>query len=445
MEASLATTPGGSDLEADRQSNYGPLEWASADHLRPGVVVAGYFAAELGVGEGGRLTSRLIDAAEIPSTTVTWTATSSRQEHPFRGKSESVGDFDTNIVAVNADRFPEFAQNMGQDFFSGRYTIGQWAWELEEFPRQFWPAFDFVDEVWTLSEFNRSSIAEVTDKPVHVVPLPILEPPVNPSIDRTMLGLPDRFTFLFCFDLFSILERKNPLGLIRAFRSAFRPNEGPALVLKMINGDRRAADLERIRWEAHDRADIIVIDRYLRSEDQASMMALCDCYVSLHRSEGLGLTMAEAMVLGKPVIATGYSGNLDFMTEETAHLVPWKRGSVPEGCDPYPPGARWAEPDVEEAASLMRTVAGDPKAAAALGSRARETILREHGLSRGVDFVRGRFDDIQRTRSRMIELSARHQTARSVPPDRTLLREGGTSRRGWWIGPYERGIERFRL
>ena len=416
METSLATTPQSS--EGDQQSNYRPLEWAPADQLRPGVVVAGYFTAELGVGEGGRLTRRLIEAAKIPFTSVTWTATSSRQEHPFQSKGESVGDFDTNVVAVNADRFPEFARNMGRDFFSGRYTIGQWAWELEEFPRQFWTAFDFVDEVWALSEFNRAAIAEATDKPVLIAPLPILEPTVSSDVDRTVLGLPDRFTFLFCFDLFSIVERKNPLGLIRAFRSAFKPNEGPVLVLKTINGDRRAADLERIRWEARDRPDIVVIDRYLRSEDQASMMALCDCYVSLHRSEGLGLTMAEAMVLGKPVIATGYSGNLDFMNEEIAHLIPWERGSVPEGCDPYPQGARWAEPDVAEAASVMRMVAGDPKAAAALGSRARETILKERGLSRGVDFVRSRFDDIQRTRSRMIELSSRHQVVPPVPPRR---------------------------
>ena len=107
---------------------------------------------------------------------------------------------------------------MGQEFFSGRYTIGQWAWELDEFPSRFWPTLDMVDEVWALSEFNRASIGSVTDKPVFTVPLPILAPTVAPGLDRASFGLPDGLTFLFCFDLLSIFERKNPVGLVDAFQ-----------------------------------------------------------------------------------------------------------------------------------------------------------------------------------------------------------------------------------
>jgi glycosyltransferase involved in cell wall biosynthesis/2-polyprenyl-3-methyl-5-hydroxy-6-metoxy-1,4-benzoquinol methylase len=418
MEASLATAPrpsGPTAAEGSTATGTNTTEWAPSNRLRPGMVVAGYLSAEVGVGEGGRLTSRLVESAGIPFTTVTYTSTPSRREHPFRHVGEQARDFDTNIIAVNADRLPEFAHDMGRDFLFGRYNIGQWAWELEEFPRRFWPAFDLVDEVWALSEFNRAAIAAATDKPVHVVPLPVEEPHVDPSITRSRLGLPDRFTFLFSFDLFSILERKNPLGLIRAFRKAFRPDEGPVLVLKVINGDKRVADLERIRWEARGRDDIIVFDRYLRHDEQASLVSLADCYVSLHRSEGLGLTMAESMVLGKPVIATGYSGNLDFMTGDTAHLVPWEPGWVPAGCDPYPPGSRWAEPDIGEAAALMQKVAADPAGAAALGARARETILRERGPERGAAFVRGRFEEIEATRAREIQQNLLRDGS-AVPP-----------------------------
>ena len=127
-------------------------------------------------------------------------------------------------------------------------------------------------------------------------------------------ALPDGFLFLFVFDFFSVLERKNPLGLIDAFARAFRAGEGPTLVIKTINGDRKLHDLEKLRAAAEGRQDILVIDDYYSAEEKNSLLGLCDCYVSLHRSEGLGLTMAEAMGLEKPVIATGYSGNLDFMT-----------------------------------------------------------------------------------------------------------------------------------
>ena len=171
----------------------------------------------------------------------------------------------------------------------------------------------------------------------------IVAPPVDPTIGRQALGLPEnRFVYLFSFDLFSVLERKNPLGLVDAFTRAFPVEEegGPLLALKVINGDERADDLERVRSAARARSDVILIDRYFGVDEQAALMQAADCYVSLHRSEGFGLTMAEAMALGKPVIATAYSGNLEFMDDRTAYLVRWEYGAVPQGCDPYRPGAR---------------------------------------------------------------------------------------------------------
>ena len=146
--------------------------------------------------------------------------------------------------------------------------------------------------------------------------------------------------FLFVFDFFSVLERKNPLGLIEAFTRAFRPGEGPMLVIKTINGDSQRSTISK-RCAPRRRAgrDILVIDEYYSAEEKNALLGLCDCYVSLHRSEGLGLTMAEAMGLGKPVIATGYSGNLDFMTPENSYLVDYMMGAVPADCDPYPRGS----------------------------------------------------------------------------------------------------------
>ena len=146
------------------------------------------------------------------------------------------------------------------------------------------------------------------------------------------------FLFLFAFDFFSIIERKNPLGLVRAFTQAFRPGEGPTLVLKTINGEKRLTDLERLRVAAADRPDIRLVDEYYTSEQKNALLRLCDCYVSLHRSEGFGLTMAEAMGLAKPVIATAYSGNMDFMSHENSYLVDYETSEVPADSDPYPTG-----------------------------------------------------------------------------------------------------------
>ena len=383
--------------------------WASPAPIQPGITVAGYFNAELGVGEGGRLTARVVEATGIDFTTFTTTAWNSRQEHPFELQTEPNRNFDTNIVAVNADQFPYFVRDMGPEFFSGRYTIGQWAWEVEEFPKEFWPALDLVDEVWALSEFNRASIAAVTDKPVFTVPLPILEPTVAPGLTRASFGLPEGVMFLFSFDLLSILERKNPLGLINAFQRAFTPGEGPVLVLKILNGEQRVDDLERIRWACESRPDIVIIDDYLGHDEYGALLALADCYVSLHRSEGLGLTMAEAMALGKPVIATGYSGNLDFMSSETAYLVPWTPIPVPPGCDPYPVSAVWADPDLDTAARLMRQVVLSREEAIERGRRGREAVENEHGIDRAVAFVRRRFEAIQLERSLVASPVARVQ------------------------------------
>ncbi len=178
--------------------------------------------------------------------------------------------------------------------------------------------------------------------------------------------------FLFLFDFLSCLERKNPLGIIEAFVRAFVPGEGPVLVIKSINGRHMLNDLERLRAAVDGRDDVVLLEKYYSVDEKNALLGACDCYVSLHRSEGLGLTMAEAMALGKPVIATGYSGNLHFMTPENCYLVDYSMTEVPAECDPYPKGAAWAAPSVAHAAELMRRVYERPveaKARAQLGQR----------------------------------------------------------------------------
>jgi len=146
------------------------------------------------------------------------------------------------------------------------------------------------------------------------------------------------------------------------------------LVLKCINGETRRPLFAELQQACQGRSDIVIMNKYLDSDKSAALMALCDCYVSLHRSEGLGLTIAEAMSLGKPVIATAYSGNLDFMTPETSFMVPWTKVKVGSGAEAYDPRASWAEPDTDVAAEMMRQVYLNPAEARNIGLAARKDV-----------------------------------------------------------------------
>ncbi len=365
--------------------------------LRPGIRVAGYLRAEMGVGQLGRLATAVVEATGIPCSTYVYDRTSSRQNHPFVENDSD--EFNVNLICVNADELPGFAAAVGPDFFQGKYTIGLWAWELDTFPAAFSPAFDVVDEVWAISDFVRHAVASATTKPVLSFPLPVIPSALPTTTDLDALGLPQAFTFLFCFDLLSIFERKNPLGLVDAFSRAFEDGEGPVLVIKAINGEMRRGDLERLRSVAATRTDVVILDHYLGYGENAALMNHCDCYVSLHRSEGFGLTMAEAMALGKPVIATAYSGNLEFMDGANSLLVPWRPGTVPAGCDPYPQGSMWAEPEIDAAARLMRSVYDDRGQALETGRKGQLSVLENHGVHARTAMVSARFAEAQRSLS----------------------------------------------
>jgi glycosyltransferase involved in cell wall biosynthesis/SAM-dependent methyltransferase len=361
---------------------------ARGEMLRDGVNVAGYFRSEFGVGEAARLLVDGLDAAGIAYVTTTYMRAPTQHGQAFEDRGEG-HPFATNVICVNVDRLEQFAVDAGPGFFDGRHTVGYWWWEAGVLPPHLRPALDIVDEVWVGSDYVRSLITPVTDKPVLTMPVPIRVPAPS-SLTREQLGLPEGFLFLFVFDFFSSIERKNPLGLIEAYCRAFAPEDGAVLILKSVNGDRRLEELEMLRSAASDRPDIVIIDRYVSAEERSGMMTACDCYASLHRSEGLGLTMAEAMALGKPVVATGWSGNLEFMSEENSHLVHHGMVMLERDHGPYPAGAEWAEPDLDHAADCLRRVFDDREAAAALGERARRSIVENHGTEPTVAFLRQR-------------------------------------------------------
>jgi glycosyltransferase involved in cell wall biosynthesis len=262
-------------------------------------------------------------AAKIEVSAVALGSTPSRQGQDFpAARGRPLADRRINVIWTNAEQLPGFASVVGPEYFVGRYNVGFWAWESERLPAHLAANAAMLDEIWVPSRFVRDAVTPVVDRPVHIFPHPIVAPIPEPSFDPRSLGIPQGFTFLFTYDFLSSFERKNPLGVLAAFVEAFPDGGGPVLVLKSVNGAKRPAELERLLLAAGGRRDVVVIDEYLTAGERAALIASCGCFVSLHRAEGFGLGLGEAMALGKPVIATAYSGNLDFMSNDTAVLVP---------------------------------------------------------------------------------------------------------------------------
>ena len=209
------------------------------------------------------------------------------------------------------------------------------------------------------------------------MPLAVAQPAVG-SVSREALGLPEGFLFGFVFDPASGFERKNPLGLIDAFTRAFPGNGGEHLIVKTLEGSREPEEHAALAAAASVHPRVHLLDRNLPPEEKNALMAALDCYVSLHRSEGFGLTLAEAMLLGVPVVATDYGGSRDFVTPFNAWPVDWRAEAIGPGNHPYPPDGTWAAPDIEHAVSVLRTLRAAPGEARRRAERAREDVTREH-------------------------------------------------------------------
>lgn len=340
----------------------------------PGVTVLGYLREAKGIGEGARGYARALAAAGVPVRTGAIEAQNTPhvagEEHPAAQELRRSTEHPVSLLCMNA---PELAahESAGPRLPPSRWRIGLWVWEADPAPAEWAEISELLDEIWVPSRYVAELIGRVARVPVVVVPHSIA---MEPALERPVES---PFTFLFSFDLHSTLRRKNPEGLIAAYRDAF-PDPGGAtrLMLKTINGDHRPGALEGLREAAGGRPDIELRDGYVPDDERRRLLEECSCYVSLHRSEGFGLTLAEAMALGRPVVATGYSGNLDFMPPGTAYPVRAEAAPVGPGVGVYPPEAMWAEPDLEHAAAQMRAVHADPAEAARRAERGR-MLLRE--------------------------------------------------------------------
>jgi glycosyltransferase involved in cell wall biosynthesis/2-polyprenyl-3-methyl-5-hydroxy-6-metoxy-1,4-benzoquinol methylase len=363
-----------------------------------GVNVAGFFSAQLGLGESVRQLVHAIRVRDIDVVPVQGRVIpSGRGESDFGYVTPDHAEHPVTILMLNGDSIPLFAEDVGEDFFRDRYTIGFYWWEVDPYPADAWnPALEYVDELWAGTEFVGDILrrGHGVNVPVTVVRVPVADPPAV-TCDRAHFGLPEDATlFGFVYDYESSGQRKNPLGLVQAYTQAFAPGDGAHLVLKCLGSVHRSDDHEEVLVAASGRDDITIIDRYLTTAEKDSLVGICDCYVSPHRSEGFGYTLAEAMAYGKPVICTDYAGVQDFATEETALLVKATPSVTGPFAIPYPPDSKWADPDVDDLAAKMRWVHEHPDEAKALGRRASEVIRETHSYQAAGASMEARLKEI---------------------------------------------------
>jgi glycosyltransferase involved in cell wall biosynthesis len=366
-----ALAPAGPAIAADPP--VGRPRGAGGDAV-PGVNVTGHAHSEKGVGEVVRAMVRGLAAAGVPHCVVDYAdGLSANRDRTLVGLIQQ-NPYPVNLILVNAIGLPGFVHTRGSRFFRGKHNIGYWLWELPVLPPAFHGSFSYLDEVWVSSDYCLEAISRVSPIPVVKVPPPLpAEGLRTKAVGRDHFGWQDHErVFLFMFDAQSIVERKNPRAVIQAFKRAFPDEPDARLVLKLIHATRPLVDA--LLEEAAD-PRVSVMDRVLDREEVLSLVELSDCYVSLHRSEGFGLTLAEAMALGKPVIATAHSANMDFMNVGNSLLVRYRLVRLEKDFPPYPRGSAWADPDVGHAAELMRVVYEDPDRARTLGERAREEVM----------------------------------------------------------------------
>jgi glycosyltransferase involved in cell wall biosynthesis len=315
--------------------------------------------------------------------------------HPDDAQNGHHNAHDVNLVCVNADQHFAMMSHVGEEFFRDHYNIGVWFWELPSFPEKWLDRFPYYDEIWVGTSFIANALTPLSPVPVVCIP-PVMAGKATASRERgrrRLRAAANEFVYLFIFDFHSYFKRKNPLALIEAFKKAFVPSEPVRLVIKCVNEQFSPAEYAAMKTLAAG-YPISIYSGYWTAAEMQELMAACDAYVSLHRSEGAGLTISEAMSIGKPVIATDWSGNTDFMNVSNSFPIRYKLIELEENVGPYQAGEIWAEPSVKHASELMRFVFEDRAEAERRGEAARREIEANFSEARVASLIRQRLQII---------------------------------------------------
>lgn len=327
---------------------------------KPGEVeLAGFLESAVGAGEAARRYLAALRAVGVPVR---------GRDIELPGRAPALTEFRGgprlvprrarfNLICANPEQLIPYLASRSAPPTRGRNTVAAWSWEVDILPPGWASATHHVSEIWACSEFTADLIRAGTGAPVVAMHHPLAR--TAPAGTVPAPDLPPGFRVLVMFDYLSTIQRKNPIGAIEAYRRAVTATDGAQLIVKSVNGVHRPEERAEVERAAAGRSDIRLIDGTISGPERDALVAACDCLISLHRSEGFGLSLADAMAAAKPVVATRFGGNTEFMSDENSYLVGYEETKVGPGCEHYAAEASWAEPDIDAAAAALREVLGD--------------------------------------------------------------------------------------
>ncbi|MGN0408637.1 MAG: glycosyltransferase family 4 protein [Bacteroides sp.] len=362
-----------------------------------GINLIGNIRAETGLGQSTRLVSDILEASGEAYVIHDFFVPPgpSMNDHTHDDKISEELPYDINIFHVNASEFTVAFINMGKQVWDHRYNIAYWLWELEEFPDEWLGCIDLVDEIWTPADFITNTLKKYTDKPVMTLPY-CVEAPTDEKFDREFFGLPDDvFLFLMMFDSGSIMERKNPDSVFAAYKEAFGTDNDKVGIVVKIN-EYSKEDIDYIHEALKGYTNVYILSETLTKVQVNSLIKAVDVFVSLHRAEGFGLVLAEAMIAGTPTIATNWSANTEFACPEAACMVDYKMIEIEKDIPPYKKGYHWADADVTQAAGFMKRLYEDREFYESIAKNAKRYVAEKLNMERSTRIVKERVEDIRK-------------------------------------------------
>lgn len=347
-----------------------------ASKLSCGINVVGLLKHASGLGEAARshLKSILMSSIKLQALQAPLEANCSLCESFDFSQLSAELKYRINLFHLNPPLMVPVRQQWVKAFKNGHYNIGYWFFELENLPAEWTSGFDGLDEIWVSSQFVYDAVCRISPIPVYIVPTAV-DVIVPQSINKSEFGLPsDRVCVLSTFDMNSCVERKNPISAINAFLSANEKVNNLHFVLKLNNSEKHLEELNSMTKNINSLSNVTIIDSSYSREKLTRLQACVDIFISLHRSEGLGLNLLECMSLGLPVVATNWSANVDYLKANNGCPVDYQLVPVKETYGPYRAGELWADADMSHASDYLVELARSAELRHRLGDAARRTV-----------------------------------------------------------------------
>lgn len=366
------------------------------EKFKDGINLIGNIKADTGIGQSTRLVADILSNSGIEYSVCNYFQLpgGSMTDTTYDEKISGELPYNINLIHVNASEFTVAYMQLGKKVWDNRYNIAFWLWELEEFPDEWVGCIDLVDEIWTPAEFVSESIRKKTSKPVKTIPYSV-KAPTDDQFDRKHFNLPeDKFLFFMMYNSGSIMERKNPIGTLEAFKAAFGKDDDKVGLVIKINEMEDSSEISGIKAFFDGYKNIYFITENMSKIEVNSLVKAVDVLVSLHRAEGFGLGMAEAMLVGTPTIATNWSANTEFMNSDVACMVNYELIEIKEDYGLFKKGYRWADADINQASEYMKKLYQDRKFGKDMADKAKNFIEEKLSMEHSVKLVRDRIQEI---------------------------------------------------